>query len=322
MDEQIKKYFNGELSSTERVELLRETHEDKELENAFVQQQNLEALLSINHRQTDYEEGTANYKKFLSVRKRHTLRKSLIRYSRYAAVIFIILACGWMSATYYESGSNKHTNEIYVPAGQRARVTLNDGTTVWLNACSTLSYPGSFTGEMRKVTLVGEAFFDIAKDPSKPFIVSAKALDIKALGTKFNVFCHPKSDYICTSLIEGSVIVYEPDKEKQSVVLKPENQVHYQDGKMQVMRIKDFDDFSWKDGIYSFNREPLESIAKRLEAYFDTNIQISDTTLLKKEYTGKFRQLDGIDEILRIIQKIHHFKVKKDTVTHTIIIFN
>ena len=320
MNEQINKYFNGELSFLERLELLRKIRDDKELEGVFIQYQNLEALLSVRDREGDCEEGRTDYQKFISVRKRHTFRKKLIRYSYYAATVIIILACGWISATFYESGSCDNNNEIYAPAGQRACVTLNDGTIVWLNACSRLTYPSRFKGGQRKVTLVGEAFFDVAKNPSKPFIVSAGALDIRALGTKFNVFCHPKSGYICTSLLEGSVAVYEPDKEKQGVVLKPENQACYQGGKIQVKRIGDLEDFSWKEGIYSFHREPLGTIVQKLGLYFDTSIQISDTALLKKEYTGKFRQVDGIDEILRIIQKIHPFKIKKDTVTHAITI--
>ena len=320
MNEQINKYFNGELSFLERLELLRKIRDDKELEGVFIQYQNLEALLSVRGREGDCEEGRTDYQKFISVRKRHTFRKKLIRYSCYAATVIIILACGWISATFYESGSCDSNNEIYAPAGQRACVTLNDGTIVWLNACSRLTYPSRFKGGQRKVTLVGEAFFDVAKNPSKPFIVSAGALDIRALGTKFNVFCHPKSGYICTSLLEGSVAVYEPDKEKQGVVLKPENQACYQGGKIQVKRIGDLEDFSWKEGIYSFHREPLGTIVQKLGLYFDTSIQISDTALLKKEYTGKFRQVDGIDEILRIIQKIHPFKIKKDTVTHAITI--
>ncbi len=320
MDEQINKYFNGELSFLERLELLRKIRDDKELESVFIQYQNLEALLSIREGQDDCEEGKADYQKFIYICKGHTFRKKLTRYSCYAATVILILVCGWISATFYESGSCDNNNEIYAPAGQRACVTLNDGTIVWLNACSRLTYPSRFKGGQRKVTLVGEAFFDVAKNPSKPFIVSAGALDIRALGTKFNVFCHPKSGYICTSLLEGSVAVYEPDKEKQGVVLKPENQAYYQDGKIQVKYIGDFENFLWKDGIYSFNREPLGDIVQKLGLYFDINIQISDTALLKKEFTGKFREVDGIDEILRIIQKIHPFKIKKDTVTHTITI--
>ena len=98
-------------------------------------------------------------------------------------------------------------NTLYTPAGQRAQLILQDGTEVWLNAKSKLIYPARFTGEKRQVEVEGEAFFKVAKDPSRPFIVSTHDVDMKVLGTQFNVYSYPETGYVQTSLLEGSVCV-------------------------------------------------------------------------------------------------------------------
>ena len=321
MNEQIKKYFQGELTSYERLELLRAVKENESLKKDFIQLQNLHALFSITPQKDDEKAGISFYKKFRHYKKKRIIRKTILRYASYAAVIICMLTGSWFGSYYYnESLSSVNPNKLYVPSGQRACVTLNDGTDVWLNAGSTLLYPAEFKGKERRVTLIGEAFFDIAKDRDKPFIVSTKGIDIKAVGTKFNVYCSPKTNYVCASLIEGSILVYEPEKETQNIRLNPNEQVYYQNGVMRVQKIKNPSDFLWKDGIYNFENEPFGDIAKRLELYYDINIIVSDTSLEAREYTGKFRQLDGVDEILRIIQKIHKFKIKKEPEKNTIII--
>lgn len=321
MNEQIEKYFQGELTFTERLELLRAVRNDELLKKEFIQYQNLHALFNIAPQENDKETGISIYKKFLHYKKRNTIRKVILKYSTYAAIIICTLAGGWISSKYYnECLSPINQNKLYVPSGQRACITLIDGTNIWLNAGSTLLYPPVFKSKERRVTLIGEAFFNVATDKEKPFIVSTKSIDIKAVGTKFNVYSYPKTNYVCTSLIEGSIHVYESGKETHTITLKPNEQVYFQNGTMHVQQIKNPADFLWKDGIYNFENEPFGNIAKRLEIYYDINIVVGDSLVAAREYTGKFRQLDGVDEILRIIQKIHKFKIKKETEKNTIII--
>ena len=114
------------------------------------------------------------------------------------------------------------TQKLSVPAGQRAHIVLPDGSKVWVNAGSTLTYPSIF-GEERRVKLNGEAFFEVAKG-TLPFIVSTGKVDIKALGTQFNVFNYP-SEELTVALLEGSVRVYHPEQEQQGVLLSPEQQL-------------------------------------------------------------------------------------------------
>ena len=220
----------------------------------------------------------------------------------------------WITAVNYAGIPENYIaeqQEFFVPAGQRARLKLPDGTFVWLNAGSTLTYPSVF-GKERKVYLQGEGFFDVAKNQDSPFIVSAGSLNIRALGTQFNVFCYPNVEMISTSLIEGAVKVYRPEDEVNGIVLEPNQQLIYNQKSFQMFRMQNKDDLLWKEGIYNFKSERLEEILKKLELYYDVKIIVKSPEILSYRYTGKFRQRDGVAEILRIIQKIHHFKISEN----------
>ena len=159
----------------------------------------------------------------------------------------------------------------------------------------------------------GEDFFDVAKNQDSPFIVSAGSLNIRALGTQFNVFCYPNVEMISTSLIEGAVKVYRPEDEVNGIVLEPNQQLIYNQKSFQMFRMQNKDDLLWKEGIYNFKSERLEEILKKLELYYDVKIIVKDVSLFKDTYTGKFRQRDSLDDVFRVLQQIRKFKVEKDT---------
>jgi ferric-dicitrate binding protein FerR (iron transport regulator) len=159
---------------------------------------------------------------------------------------------------------------------------------------------------------VGEAYFDVAKDQKKPFVVTTQQLTMEVLGTEFNVYSYPGAGYIETDLVEGSLKVYNKESPKASVTLKPNEQLVVRDEKMYLGEIQNTDYFLWKDGIYAFENERLIDIIEKLQLYYDVKIIVKDPEIFNVRYTGKFRQRDGIDEILRIIQKIQRFNVQKD----------
>ncbi|MDD2438118.1 MAG: DUF4974 domain-containing protein [Massilibacteroides sp.] len=311
MDEQLHKYWGGKLNAKERASFLLRIKEDALLRQQFTQYQNLYALLDLLPAPNDHIQGQEQYAHYFSEKKKkpHTLFFGLIKYA--AAILILVSSTWWITFTIYEHRLSVETNTLYVPPGQRACLTLHDGTTVWLNARSRLTYPSRFIGDKREVSLVGEAFFDVAKNASSPFCVSVKDLTVKVLGTEFNVLAYPESDYIQTSLLNGSVEV-SSEKTNRKVCLSPDQEVIVRNGQMNVFPIKQHTYFLWKDGIYSFEQEKFESIIKKLELYYDTRIVVKNPEILTYVYTGKFRQQDGIDEILRLIQKIHHFKIDRD----------
>ena len=189
-----------------------------------------------------------------------------------------------------------------------------------MNAHSTLTFPAHFGKKERKVAVIGEAFFDVAKDTDRPFIVSSQGVNMEVLGTVFNVYSYPEAGYMQTSLLEGKLKVYHENEESEGILLSPNQQVTINEREMLVDTITHSAHFLWTEGIYSFHNEPLSNILRKLELYFDIKIIVKDPTINTWEYTGKFRQLDGIDEILRIINKIHKFKIERDEENNTIIL--
>ena len=313
MNDNILRYFQGELSTNERAELLKLIENDDILKQEFIRFQNLHAITHLSSHSINRDEGQQHFHSFSQQIKRKARRKIISNVFKYAAVAVILIATTvW--ATLYFSGNVQDitTNTLYVPAGQRAQLTLQDGTEVWLNARSTLKYPSNFSKKSREVEISGEAFFDVAKDTKRPFIVSTQHIDMQVLGTQFNVYSYPEAGYIQTDLVEGSLMVYSKESPQASVTLKANEEIVVKDGKMYLKEIQNSDHFLWKNGIYTFDNESLLDIIEKLQLYYDVKIIVKDPEIFNVRYTGKFRQRDGIDEILRIIQKIRKFNIQKD----------
>ncbi|MDL2255351.1 FecR domain-containing protein [Parabacteroides sp. OttesenSCG-928-K15] len=315
MDERIIQYFLGKLTEEERIELLRLRESDPVIRHKFDDYQNAQALLSLSPQAKDGENGEKQLLHFMRAKRKNNIRRIAFTSLKYAAAVCVLVAATWFIATSYPNIMPNDfltgKQELYIPSGQRARITLPDGTSVWLNAQSTLQYPSVFKKE-RKVRLSGEAYFDVAKHRGKPFIVETEHFNIMALGTAFNVCSYPGSVSHNTILVEGSVKIYKPNEESAGIILTPNQQLFYENGIFSTKMLADKDVLLWKEGIYCFKDECLDSIIKKLELYFDVKIDIVSPSLLEKKYTGKFRQNDGVMEILRIIQKIHPFKIEKN----------
>ncbi|WP_294079419.1 FecR family protein [Proteiniphilum sp. UBA5384] len=313
MDEQLLRYFLGEIPVEERLELLHRIENDSRLKAEFIHLQNLNAVSQLAPHSSDRNEGVKHYKKFTDRIKQNARRKLFENIAKYAAIALILITSTvWTTLHLSDTVMDSTMNRLYVPVGQRAQITLQDGTEIWLNAQSTLKYPSHFSKKNRKVEILGEAFFDVAKDRNRPFIVSSQYIDMEVLGTQFNVYSYPDADYIQTELIEGSLRVYRTNDKSESVILKPDEQVVIRGNNMTVSNISDPDHILWKNGIYSFNNERLIVIIEKLQLYYDVKIVVEDPEIFDVRYTGKFRQRDGIDEILRILQKIQSFKIKSD----------
>ena len=300
MDERILKYFQNGLEANERLLLLREIEKNEELKKQFAEYQNMQALLNLSSHTEDKEEGKTGYQHFLKRIRSKKMHIWLVKTMKYAAAMLILIISTYQLSVWHMSHQlqddlQAQTNTLYVPAGQRACITLQDGTIVWLNAQSTLIYPSHFYGKERIVSITGEAFFEVSKDKEKPFIVTAQDAKIRVLGTKFNVYSYPDTKQIKTSLIEGAVQVFYKSKQ---VILRPNEESIAQDGKLTVGNIKNPDMLLWRNGIYSFNNERLVEIVRKLELYYDVTINIANPKLQDICYTCKFRQRDRIEKIL------------------------
>ena len=318
MDDRILKYFLGELDESERLQLLKLIGRDESLKNEFVEMQNLFALTQLSAHPGDDETAKESFRIFTRRLQAKQRKLFLIKIGKIAAVALALIVSTVFATLYFAENSTRNAafNTLYVPAGQRAQITLQDGTTVWLNAKSTLRYPSRFAGKERQVTLTGEAYFDVAKNPRKPFLVSTQNIRLKVLGTQFNVRDYPNADRSKISLLEGSVEIDRGNK--GTIMLRPGDEATIEGGNISVSEIVNPNYFLWKDGIYSFDNESLLEILQKLQLYYDVTIKVEDPEIFNVRYTGKFRQSDGIDEILHIIRKIHHFDIKKDLENHII----
>ena len=318
MDEQLYRYFSGELTDKERLEFINLVENDDQLKMDFMRLQNLNAVLQLSTQATDRSEGSKSVIEFADRVKRNVQRKRFLNFLKYTAIAIILIASTIWGTLFLSDKLEPTMNILYVPSGQRAQLTLQDGTEVWLNAQSTMKYPSHFSKKNRKVEIIGEAFFDEAKDKKRPFIVTTQHINLEVLGTQFNVYRYLNAGYIKTDLVEGSVKVYQTDNVKNGIILKPNEQVLIKGNHMTIGNTDNPDHLLWKNGIYAFNNERLIDIIEKLQLYYDVNIVVDDPEIFNVRYTGKFRQRDGIEDILDIIQKIQSFKILRDRDINTI----
>ena len=151
-------------------------------------------------------------------------------------------------------------NEITVPRGGEYKVTLSDGTRIWVNSESYIRFPVVFQGDERRIWVAGEVFLEVAKDAERPFIVNTEKLDVKVLGTRFNVRAYPDEKCVQTTLVEGCVQV--DNSRGEVAVLHPSEQLVYdvRDGNHEVREVDTELYVSWKDGVYVFVSQRLEDI--------------------------------------------------------------
>ncbi|MDR2919548.1 MAG: FecR family protein [Tannerella sp.] len=238
---------------------------------------------------------------------------SIKPFVKYVA-IFIIIAL--LSSNLYQYVVNHKTSDILmniveVPKGQRASLTLSDGTKVWLNAQSQFIYPTDFSSKHREVSLIGEGFFEVTHNDKKPFIVNTDLVKVKVLGTKFNVKAHPDETLLVT-LSEGKVEVSD-NEIQNTVTLKPDQQVAY--SKEKGFLISEYVDAGsktlWLERELCFVEQPLWEITKELERQFNVVIMIKDQTLSNEIFTCRFKSDATLDQIMNNIKdtKMIDYKV-------------
>ncbi len=211
--------------------------------------------------------------------------------SRGAAVLFLPLLLATiyfyqesrnLPPEYFTSTSQeKLYNTFHASPGARTQVALPDGSLVWLNSGSSLTCPIIFDSRSRNVELKGEAFFEVVKNENIPMIVSAGNLKVKVYGTRFNVNAYPDEELIETTLVEGNVTVI-PWESKKEYQLKPGFSATYEvkSRKLQITKVEDMDVFiGWKEGKLLFHDERFADIIKKLERWYNVDIQLSDASL-------------------------------------------
>jgi ferric-dicitrate binding protein FerR (iron transport regulator) len=205
-----------------------------------------------------------------------------------------------------DSAEASKLNTLNTPNGGEYRVTLSDGSMVMLNAGSKLSFPTDFRGSERKVYVEGEAFFKVAKNPLKPFIVNVAGNEIKVLGTQFNVSSYPEDEGIQTTLLEGSIRFTNGNGDQ--VVLKPDQQVISHHGKLDLQNVSAEDFNAWTKGEFLFNDVPLSTVMQKLARWY--NVEVDVKSIPQKNLYLKISRKADIDEVLDAIATATDYRLK------------
>lgn len=195
-------------------------------------------------------------------------------------------------------------NTLVIPKGGEYRIELADGSRVWLNAETEFRYPVSFTGDCRRVYLKGEAYFEVAKNTEKPFIVStAGEVDVRVLGTRFNVASYKDEGEVVTTLAEGSV---EVTSGKESVRIRPNEQLLF-DKNTRTFSRRQVDAnvyLAWKDGKFIFEDQTLEQIMKQLQRWYEMEVFYASDAVRNYRFSGDLKKYDDFGKIIKMIEEV------------------
>lgn len=245
----------------------------------------------------------------LHARIHHRKQKSqLLIWIRNIAAILLLPLLGLSAYLYYQTNTLKSKPagllETTTAYGVRTKITLSDGSEVWLNSGSTLSYPEHFTEDKRQVTLSGEAFFKVKSDKDHRFDVqTSDGITVSAYGTEFNVQAYAEEPEIKATLAEGHIQIDQINQPASQELIPGEQAIYSRfTHQMQVRKVNLLVETAWKDGKLVFRRTPMEEIAKQLSRHFNVNIQLQGKEIFDYTYSATFTT-ETLAEILSLLEK-------------------
>jgi transmembrane sensor len=299
--DQILSWIREGSQSISGKGMVQQIWEEFEPEAGPVERIKYNRILDKIHHQININQNSSQ----LVIQKASTKYRIITILTRVAAILLLpvlslLLYTNLSDKDHYSA--NLNDLEVEAPAGSRTHIELGDGTKVWLNHGSKLKYPYRFDGDIRKVFLTGEAFFEVAHNSKIPFIVGTNRLDVKATGTAFNVSAYPDDNAVETTLVEGKVILYERksnskikaltpgeclkfDKQKNSYSLETGNTLKYT---------------SWKDGMLVFKNDHVEDIAKKLARWYNIDVEITNQKIKEYPFTATFTD-ETLPQVLELL---------------------
>lgn len=308
----LQKYIAGNADKSETQQVVEWMKLSDDNRREYMAQRKLYDIALWRTQRSDDEESAPA--------RRWTIGMVLKETLKIAAVIAIVF-----SATYFWMDSERQHEEeslqsVYAPSGQRTEIRLPDGTKVWLNSCSRLTYSDKFVGNYRRVKLDGEAYFIVSKNKEKPFIVQTNRYNINVLGTEFNVTAYPTDKEWRTSLLNGCVRITDRSGVNK-MLLYPNDVAYLENGVLHKTVIGDDNMFKWREGLLCFTNLSIQEMVRKLELYYDVKIVVHNVAMTNKCYTGKFRIGDGIDHVLDVLRLDNKFTFIKDEDRNLITIY-
>ncbi len=196
-------------------------------------------------------------------------------------------------------------NTMTTPKGRQFSLVLADGSKVWLNAASSITFPTAFTGKERKVTITGEAYFEVAKDAFKPFKVQVNQMEVEVLGTHFNINGYADEDAIRTTLLEGSVKI---NTKEGNSFLQPGQQAQLQKaGRIKLVNNIDLEEtVAWKDGNFQFENSDINTVMRQIARWYDVEIEYKGT--VNKHFIGTISRNVNLSQVLTMLQQTGEVK--------------
>ncbi|MGD9555423.1 MAG: FecR family protein [Mangrovibacterium sp.] len=242
-------------------------------------------VLDKVHRQINDDQGADKFREGQQKKKIWTIM------TRVAAALLppVLALLIYTNLPETQYGSNLNDLEITAPSGSRLHIELGDGTKVWLNSSTVLKYPSRFISDTRKVFLSGEAYFEVAHNSKIPFIVETDHVAVKATGTTFNVSFYPDDDIVETTLIEGTVILFESTGREIKTMLPDECVTFDTKSNEYIVEKSDTEkNIAWKDGLLVFKRDPIAEVAKKLERWYNIDVEFTSEEIKRLTYTATF----------------------------------
>ena len=325
-NELLIRYLSGNCNDDECEALLNWVETSEENKRHFAEMKNSWVISNIQSNNFNQDETVHSLKSVLN--KIQSLEKEddndfspriSIFWQIAAAVIIIVGLTSVINYLIWREPEKKIAyNELSVPSGQQAQLTLADGTKIWLNSKSKLTYPAEFYSNVREVVLDGEGYFQVSHNPTKPFIVKTSHLDVKVLGTSFNITSYSDEDKISFALETGSISLSNKGSENSILKLKPTDLAVFSKERHDFHLSKGDADIykSWLKGQFKFRNLSFEDIARRLGRNFNVQFVFVNEKIKTVKYNGSFYNYEPLSQILKIMQtnSAFRYRIVKDKV--------
>lgn len=308
-------FFEGTASPEEENEITQWLAEEPANRHTFISERKRYDAMNMN----GSIEPLSSSKNKIAMHRPKGLRWGLLRY----AAIIIVAVLSTLGLQRYERSLRPIAMQtIKVPHGQRININLPDGSNVWLNANTILRYAQSFnSSKERIVELEGEAYFNVSHlRNNKKFLVRTKKYEIEVLGTQFNVRTYSRDSTFNASLLQGKIRLTDRLVKNKHWTLKPGEQALFTKEGIKINPITDFLHYKWRNGYICFKDETFASIMHEFELYYGLQIVIKNDKVKASRFTGKFRQVDGIEYALNVLKSDLPFNYKRDSLGTTLYI--
>ncbi len=308
----IQQFLLGKLSVADERKLLEWIEESPEHEKIFrriqkeLKQQTIDSDSDVTRMQWEQLKEQINNKfdTGAPVRKLHFYNRS--GFLAIAASLILGFIIYILVGNFYRKSGDISQKIAQTQIGEKTNIVLPDGSVVYLNSATKLVYPENFSGETREVELTGEAFFEVSHNPQKPFIVHTTNIDVRVLGTEFNLRAFPKENTISTTLIKGKVRI---EKEEDDAIIRlgelnPSEKADYfiDKNELSIKQEANLEKYiAWKEGKLVFDNASIEEVVKKLELWFNVKVEVKSEELKKAHFTMTFTD-ETIEQVLKLIE--------------------